>query len=120
VPVAAGYACRLERDAALLAALLEAAQSRATEIHGAREDVVPAVEREAARALGDACARVRPTRRAGAMAEPRVAGAPARLAAVLDRLRRAGLRAVAAALPAPAGLHVARTIVPGLLLSELL
>ena len=39
VPLSAGYACRLGRDDALLAALLEAAQSRATEIHGAREDV---------------------------------------------------------------------------------
>lgn len=39
VPLTAGYACRLSLDGALEAALLEAAQSRLTEIHGAREDV---------------------------------------------------------------------------------
>ncbi|MDX2008841.1 MAG: YcaO-like family protein [Myxococcaceae bacterium] len=39
VPLTAGYACRLTATAALEAALLEAAQSRLTEIHGAREDV---------------------------------------------------------------------------------
>jgi ribosomal protein S12 methylthiotransferase accessory factor len=39
VPLTAGYACRRTAGAALEAALLEAAQSRLTEIHGAREDV---------------------------------------------------------------------------------
>src|SRR3990172_7001998 len=39
VPLTAGYACRLGRASALEAALLEAAQSRLTDIHGAREDV---------------------------------------------------------------------------------
>lgn len=39
VPLTAGYACRPHFGAAALAALLEAAQSRLTEIHGAREDV---------------------------------------------------------------------------------
>src|SRR5262249_30323163 len=39
VPVAAGYACRLRRDEALQAALREAAQSRLTDVHGARDDV---------------------------------------------------------------------------------
>lgn len=39
VPLTAGYACRRTSRAALEAALLEAAQSRLTEIHGAREDV---------------------------------------------------------------------------------
>jgi ribosomal protein S12 methylthiotransferase accessory factor len=40
VPLTAGYACRRSADEALTAALLEAVQSRLTEIHGARDDVV--------------------------------------------------------------------------------
>ncbi|MFZ5438879.1 MAG: YcaO-like family protein [Myxococcota bacterium] len=40
VPLTAGYACRRSWDAAVDAAVLEAAQSRLTEIHGAREDVL--------------------------------------------------------------------------------
>ncbi|HEY6002874.1 MAG TPA: YcaO-like family protein, partial [Anaeromyxobacter sp.] len=59
VPVSAGYACRLRRDAALVAALLEAAQSRATEIHGAREDVALG-DRHAARAIARLCAGLSP------------------------------------------------------------
>ncbi len=39
VPVTAGYASRLSLAEAIDAALLEAAQSRLTEIHAAREDV---------------------------------------------------------------------------------
>lgn len=39
VPLTAGYACRRTMASALEAALLEAAQSRLTEIHGARDDV---------------------------------------------------------------------------------
>jgi ribosomal protein S12 methylthiotransferase accessory factor len=39
VPLTAGYACRRSLEAAIEAAALEAAQSRLTEIHGAREDV---------------------------------------------------------------------------------
>ena len=40
VPLTAGYACRRSFAAAAEAAWLEAAQSRLTEIHGAREDVL--------------------------------------------------------------------------------
>ncbi|MFT3841872.1 MAG: YcaO-like family protein [Myxococcaceae bacterium] len=40
VPLAAGYAARSTLEAAIDAAVLEAAQSRLTEIHAAREDVV--------------------------------------------------------------------------------
>ncbi len=39
VPLTAGYACRRTMPEAIEAALLEAAQSRLTEIHGARDDV---------------------------------------------------------------------------------
>lgn len=50
VPLTAGYACRRRFEDAAVAAVLEAAQSRLTEIHGAREDVTLG-EREAGRAL---------------------------------------------------------------------
>lgn len=40
VPLTAGYACRRDWKAAEESAFLEAAQSRLTEIHGAREDVM--------------------------------------------------------------------------------
>jgi ribosomal protein S12 methylthiotransferase accessory factor len=122
VPIAAGYACRLRRDDALLSALLEAAQSRLTEIHGAREDVAPTVAgREAALPIAAACARIRPARSARALPDLRARTARAGVRLVLSRLRRAGFdRAVAADLPAPDGVHVVKVLVPGLLLSELL
>ncbi len=120
VPVAAGYACRLGRDAALVSALLEAAQSRATEIHGAREDVAFG-DRRAAAALISICARVRARRDAAAMPDPGARSARAGLALALARLRRSGVRrAVAVDLEAPPGIAVVKVIVPGLLLSELL
>jgi ribosomal protein S12 methylthiotransferase accessory factor len=120
VPVAAGYACRLERDDALTAALLEAAQSRLTEIHGAREDVAVS-GRDAALPIAAACARARPTRDARRLPTCRAASPRAGVKLVLSRLRRAGFDlAVAADLPSPEGVHVVKVIVPGLLVSELL
>jgi ribosomal protein S12 methylthiotransferase accessory factor len=120
VPLAAGYACRLSRDAALEAALLEAIQSRATEIHGAREDVLGA-DRHAARALAGALAAARPRRPARAMPDVTTPGAAAGLGVALARLRRAGFaRAAAVDLAGPPGVAVVKVIVPGLLLSELL
>ena len=120
VPLAAGYACRLGRDEALLAALLEAAQSRVTEIHGAREDVA-AGDRTAGDPLLPVLARARPARRAAAMPDLRAAGPDAALALVLTRLARAGVARVAAAeLTAPAGLCVVKVLVPSLRRSELL
>ncbi len=120
VPVAAGYACRLRRDDALTAALLEAAQSRLTEIHGAREDVA-AAGRDAALPIAAACARTRPSRDARALPDVRVRGVREGVRLVLSRLRRAGfIRAVAADLPSPPGVRVVKVLVPGLLLSELL
>ena len=133
VPLTAGYACRISRASALEAALLEAAQSRLTDIHGAREDVAsadgPGVER-----LRRACelARARahlPGRRArpaddarGPLALVRPRSTSRCVLAVLSRLHRAGhARAVAVDLaPAGLGVHVAKVLVPGLLLSELL
>jgi ribosomal protein S12 methylthiotransferase accessory factor len=120
VPVAAGYASRLGRDEALRAALLEAAQSRATEIHGAREDVAPG-DRRSAVVVARACARVRARRDAAWMPDLR-SRTPARdLSVVLGRLRRAGFRRIVAVdLEGPAGAAVVKVIVPGLQLSELL
>jgi ribosomal protein S12 methylthiotransferase accessory factor len=120
VPVAGGYACRLGRDDALVAALLEAAQSRATEIHGAREDVAEH-GRDASLPIARACARARPRREARALPTHRARGAAAAVALVLSRLRRGGFATVAAAdLPSPPGVAVVKVLVPGLLLSELL
>jgi ribosomal protein S12 methylthiotransferase accessory factor len=61
VPVTAGYACALTPERAARGALLEAAQSRLTEVHGAREDV--AHRREEQRGLRAACEAARPSRR---------------------------------------------------------
>ncbi len=118
VPLTAGYACALGRDEALLKALLEAAQSRLTDIHGAREDVASA-DREGAREFADACARVRPRRGAGEL--PDVKGGAA-VRRVLELLRRAGFtQAAVVDLDAPVpGLHVRRVVVPGMRISELL
>jgi ribosomal protein S12 methylthiotransferase accessory factor len=119
VPVAAGYACRTSLDAALHAALLEAAQSRATEIHGAREDVLLS-DRRAAEALRGLLEAVRPARTAGRTRDLAARGAGAATGEVVRRLGRAGVRPVAVDLAGPAGLAVVRVVAPGLLLSELL
>jgi ribosomal protein S12 methylthiotransferase accessory factor len=126
VPVSAGYACRLDRDEALLAALLEAAQSRATEIHGAREDVLVG-DRHAAAGLAALLEAARPRRKAASMPGGRTSrgevarSAAAGVRAVLERLRHAGVsRAVAIELEGPPGVHVVKVLVPGLALSELL
>ncbi len=123
VPLAAGYACGLGRDQALLGALLEAAQSRLTDIHGAREDVA-AGDREASLALAAACAEVRPRRAVESMPDlsGEVSSPEEAVREVLTRLARAGFpRAAAVELEAPLpGLHVVRVVVPGLRVSELL
>jgi ribosomal protein S12 methylthiotransferase accessory factor len=117
VPLAAGYACRLSPDDALAAALLEAAQSRLTDVHGAREDVAPMDPAHVER-LRAMCARSRPVRRASAMPRAGAGG----LEVVLGRLRRAGFERAAAIDLAPEGfpLRVAKVLVPGFTVSELL
>jgi ribosomal protein S12 methylthiotransferase accessory factor len=119
VPVAAGYACRLRRDDALRAALLEAAQSRATEIQGAREDVAVS-DRGAAEPLRALLERARARRPAAALPDVRARSPREAVREIVRRLGRAGLRAVAVPLAGPPGTTVERAIVPGLLLSELL
>ncbi|WP_044188005.1 YcaO-like family protein [Hyalangium minutum] len=123
VPLTAGYACALGRDDALLRALLEAAQSRLTDIHGAREDVA-AADHSAARDFATVCASVRPKRQPQDMPDfSRDSASPERgVRRVLNQLRRAGFtRAAAVSLEAPLpGLHVQRVVVPGMGISELL
>lgn len=120
IPLTAGYACALHAEGALLAAILEAAQSRITDIHGAREDVQSA-DPAADETLAGWCRRARPRRRAAKMGRP-----PAHVVdpvhLVLGRLRSAGHRRVAAIDLAPPGLglHVFKVVIPGLLVSELL
>lgn len=64
IPVTAGYACARDPDAAVRGAILEAAQSRLTDVHGAREDVeVRPKDHASLRALRAACERASPRRR---------------------------------------------------------
>jgi ribosomal protein S12 methylthiotransferase accessory factor len=107
VPVTAGYACGLSPEEAVRGALLEAAQSRLTDVHGAREDVAPA-DRASMRALRDSCERARPRRSLRQM--PRV------------RNLRAALRGrrIAVVALAREPLHVVKAVAPDLRLSELL
>ncbi len=106
VPVAAGYACG---DEALERALLEAAQSRLTDIHGAREDVTP-IDRADAAGLRDACLSIRGKRR-------RLSG---RQGDVARGLWRAGHRRAAEVVLTRTPLWVVKVLVPGLAISELL
>ncbi|HEY6912695.1 MAG TPA: YcaO-like family protein [Myxococcales bacterium] len=107
LPVTAGYACGLTPEEAVRGALLESAQSRLTDVHGAREDVRPA-ERAAMLALRAACERARPGRTLRQM--PRVRNLRAALrekrVAVVDLAREP--------------LHVVKAVAPDLRLSELL
>jgi ribosomal protein S12 methylthiotransferase accessory factor len=83
VPITAGYACALTPERAARGALLEAAQSRLTEVHGAREDV--AHRREEQRGLRAACEAARPSRRLSDL--PRAKGVRLANAAVVDLAR---------------------------------
>jgi ribosomal protein S12 methylthiotransferase accessory factor len=120
VPVAAGYACRLDLDSALLAALLEACQTRLTDIHGAREDVQGMEEADVER-LRRACAR--PHRRGSERrAQARHSPGADRVGHVVELLRQAGHGRILALDLAPDRLpvRVAKVAVPTLRLSGLL
>ena len=91
VPLTAGYACALTPERAVQSALLEAAQSRLTDVHGAREDV-SAPDPESVRALRDACARSRPQRTLRDMPSSRHVRLPARKVAVVELAREPELR----------------------------
>jgi len=117
VPLTAGYACALEMEEALLGALWESAQSRLTDIHGAREDVEAAAPGEVAR-LRAVCEAVVPRRRVFRRARLRRG---ARVRAVLERLSVAGHEVAAVELsPEASGLCVVKVLVPGFRVSELL
>lgn len=99
VPVTAGYACALTPVKAVVGALLEAAQSRLTEVHGAREDVTHA---GAPPGLREACA--------SALATRSLRGMPS--ARALPRMTIVHL--------VREPLHVVKAIAPQMRLSELL
>ena len=109
MPLTAGYACRLDRDAALSSALLEAAQSRLTDIHGAREDVrgMPSEDVELLRNL---------LRSAGAMRDVQAMPSP-RSDRALEKIDPAALVELKGPID---DVHVARVIVPSFTVSELL
>jgi ribosomal protein S12 methylthiotransferase accessory factor len=102
VPLTAGYACRLSAHDALQAAVLEAAQSRLTEIHGAREDVAVGA-REPGLSLSGVGSTARP--------EPTVA---------VKQLPPAVLRQMVLVALQSRPLHVVKAIGIGLVESELL
>ena len=121
VPRTAGYCCGLTADSALGGALLEAAQSRLTDIHGAREDVSP-TQLEAVEELSATCKRARAQRRAermgwvGEAEDPRAA-----VGTMVARFARRKRRIAAFDLePADVGVHVVKVVIPGFLVSELL
>lgn len=120
VPLTAGYACAPSRDGALLSALLEAAQSRLTDIHGAREDVAHRGDADAV-ALEGALARSRPGASAAELPELPAEEPGAAVARVAALLASAGHPPAAVELaPAGLGVHVVKVLAPGLRLSELL
>ena len=117
VPLTAGYACRFDVEGALLAALIEAAQSRLTDIHGARDDVEPMDARAVAK-LCRIAERLRPRRNANELPRP---PRDADEAWLLRQLGRAGHRRVAVLDLAPSdlGCAVIKIVAPSLRLSEL-
>ena len=117
VPLSAGYAAALDLERALRAAILEAAQSRLTDIHGAREDVAHA-DPGAMDALVRLCQRARPRRRLAFPARLPSGAGPASIRALA---RRVGRAVVAVDLPSPAaGVHVVKVVAAGLERSGLL
>jgi ribosomal protein S12 methylthiotransferase accessory factor len=123
VPLTMGYACSLGRDEALLRALLEAARSRLSLLHGTQETESPRARGGALRSLARLCGSVRPKRHTNEMPDFSTdTSSPARgVRRVLHQLRSAGFTQVAAIpLDAPMpGLHVVRVVVPGMRISEL-
>ena len=110
VPLTAGYASRPTLRAAVEAAFLEAAQSRQTEIHAAREDVVVSRALDVA-ALWSEVSKARRSRR------PSVRG-PSTAAALARRIRRpvAWVELAPGLLP----IRVVKGLIPGFRVSPLL
>jgi ribosomal protein S12 methylthiotransferase accessory factor len=123
VPLTMGYACALGRDEALLRALLEAARSRLTLLHGTQEVESRPARGGSLRSLARLCGSVRPKRHTDEMPDfSSESSSSARgVRRVLHQLRSAGFTQVAAIpldSPMP-GLHVVRVVVPGMRISEL-
>ena len=120
LPLTAGYACGERPEEALLGALLEAAQSRLTDIHGAREDVAPAEDSSGLLALSLACARTRPSRSAAGMPRATLSAVLRSPIAIVD-LSAPGvhLSAPGVHLAAPR-VHVVKVVAPSFRLSGLL
>jgi thiazole/oxazole-forming peptide maturase SagD family component len=116
-----GAACRVQREIALRAAILEAAQVRTTYIIGSREDIEPGDYDPATLRRRNAEARALMRQGGGARDFQSVAGsrletAEAEVEWLLDRLRSIGLKqAIAVDLTRPEiDIPVVRMIVPGL------
>ncbi len=118
VPMTAGYGSAADWTTALEGAAMEAAQSRLTDIHGAREDVSASAgdEADAVRAwLG------RPSKRAGRVQSGRrKLGASSEVTWLSRRCVRAGLGEPVVVSLRREPLHVVRVLVPGALTSRLL
>ncbi len=114
IPVTAGYASAGDWDHALQSALLEAAQSRLTDVHGAREDIAP-MEPDSVRRLTDMLRRTQPKARA-----PRCRNLPRK--GLVPHLRRQGVARIAAVELSPPGfpVHVFKAVVPGFVVSGML
>ncbi|HEY2028549.1 MAG TPA: YcaO-like family protein [Myxococcales bacterium] len=112
VPVTAGYACGETPSEAAMGALLEAAQSRLTEVHGAREDV--AQSRPAQRGLREACEAALPSRKLSQLPSARLPSSH-----TISGRRIAPAGAVVIELAAKP-LYVVKVRAPGMRVSELL
>lgn len=118
IPLTAGYAAAADPARALEGALLEAAQSRLTEIHGAREDVDVAA-REEARAFAAELEAVRPRRALQAM--PRLTSDQATVPGLVRLLNRRGHEVAAVRLSGEdVPVEAWKVVVRGFLVTELL
>ncbi|HZH02956.1 MAG TPA: YcaO-like family protein [Myxococcaceae bacterium] len=122
IPLTAGYACHTTLGDALEGALWEAAQSRLTDIHGAREDVTPMNAADVKRLRGW-CQRAARGSSEEAASLPRARKGRRGLPTVTAAFERGGHRQVVLIDLASArtcGLSVVRALAPGLQLTELL
>lgn len=118
IPVTAGYACRKSYQEAFTAAIYEAAQSRLTDIHGAREDVDHS-GRKMERELAKMCRRIRGTRQGDPTFGPRTDEAAIQI--IRGGLNRncGGAYAAWLRLPIPQW-YAVRVVLEGFRVSELL
>lgn len=118
VPLTAGYSAAATAEAALIGALEEAAQSRLTDIHGAREDVEPMPSHEVDE-VASWLSHEEGSRRISEM--PKVPAREASAPALARRLARRGVLCAHARWRTPDGsLEIVKVICPRLRRSELL